>query len=109
MTNDERQANLRGLVREVEEWPSSYMASPDPDLALVVALWTVGTWIFQYLYVYPYLVITARTRGAGKSTLLELVNRIAFGSWLTTAATPPKILQRLLDKDGPMTLCFDEA
>lgn len=109
MTTEERQANLRGMVKEVEEWFASYMAFPDPDLALVVALWSVGTWVFNHLYVYPYLVITARTKGAGKTTLLKLVARIALNGWLTTAATPPNILQRLKDKDGLMTLCFDEA
>jgi hypothetical protein len=94
------------LVARVESYLRGYCAFPDPRLSLVLAIWTLGTWCFDWFDAYPYLVVTAATKRAGKSRLAELLGFLSFNP-KPFAAMTPAVMFRCIG-DGA-TVIFDEA
>ena len=103
------------ILLKVAEWLAGYMSFRNPDDALVLALWAMGTWRFRYLYTYPYLVITKGQPGCGASMLQELLAMLCMNSWravTTASALLGKLLEHVDPADpsiGLVTLFRDEA
>lgn len=96
------------LLAEIETYIGDYCALPDPMLATVLALWAVGTHLYQSFDAFPYLTITAATKRAGKTRLAEVLSLIAHNGKQFAAMTPA-VLFALFDDPNGITLFCDEA
>lgn len=108
----------QALLVKVSGWISRYMHLDNPDDALVLALWAMGTFVFRYLYTYPYLVITKGEPGCGASTLLYILSKISYEPLPTAGTSPAALLREMIDSQDAAdetastslrTLLVDEA
>lgn len=106
----------QALVAKLVAWVQSFCYFDDPTTALVVVLWTLGTWAHEHFYSFPFLAITAAVKGAGKTRVLEVIKLLArqgaeLGASveLTAGPTPAAILALIRDYEGRFTLLWDEA
>jgi len=60
-----------------------YVTLRDPDVALWLAAWALGTWCYRAFRVYPYVSVRSAERRCGKSRLMRLLCRVGFN------ASPP--------------------
>jgi len=94
------------MLKDLEEYFSRYAALP-PHLPLVLALWSVGTHLFDSFDCFPYLAITSPTKRCGKTRIAELLEFVCANP-LRTVGISPAALFRTIEKDKP-TLLIDEA
>jgi len=102
-------SNGQKLLEAVASWISGYVATGDKDLPLVLALWCVGSWVFDRFYAWPFLAVTAAVKGAGKSRVLELVRLLVRRPWKGVGPSPAFILRRIAEADGRCSQLWDEA
>lgn len=69
----------------------------------LVAVWIVGTYIYEKFNTYPYLFINAM-RGSGKTRLLKLIKAMARNGDLVTSLREAVLFRTAKGK----TLCIDE-
>ena len=69
----------------------------------LVAIWIIGTYIYENFNTYPYLFINAM-RGSGKTRLLKLVKSLAHNGELVTSLREAVLFRTAKGK----TLCIDE-
>ena len=74
---------------------------------LVLALWSIATYLHEQFDAFPYLAITSPTKRCGKTRLCELLALVCFQP-LPTVSISPAALYRLL-KAKKRTLLIDEA
>lgn len=99
----------QAMVQRVADWFGSYLFLSDPDVGLVLALWSVGSWCFEQFYSWPYLAVTANVKGAGKTRVLELIQPLARNALLSASPTPAFVLREAKNAGGHFTLLWDEA
>lgn len=95
------------LVREVEAFISDYATLADPSHVLPIALWIIGTYIFQEFDAYPYITITSATKRSGKTRLSELIG-FTCSKPRSFSALSASSLFRTIEAEHP-TVIFDEA
>ena len=78
-----------------------------PGLALVLALWSLATYLFDLFDSFPYLAVTSPTKRCGKTRLAELLEQVCFKP-LRTVATSVAALFRSIDEEKP-TWIIDEG
>jgi hypothetical protein len=98
---------LRGEITGIENFLKRFVTFSEPHYALPLALWVLGTHIFQRFGVFPYLVITSDTKRAGKSRLAELLSFVCRRPRMFAAITPA-IMFHAIDTEEP-TLFIEEA
>jgi hypothetical protein len=84
----------------------------DPGLPLVLALWTLATYVFDCFDAFPYLAITSPTKRCGKTRLAEIIDLLSCNGLRTVGATPAAIFRtiRKYELEGStVTLILDEA
>lgn len=113
------------LLNKIEQYIKSYVAFDVPEIALPIALWIMGTHIFQSFDSFAYLVITSNTKRSGKTRLSEIIS-FAASSPMNFSAMTPSTLFRVINPDPnkydaeghaygdapdfvPPTIVFDEA
>ena len=69
----------------------------------LVAVWIVGTYVYEHFNTYPYLFINAM-RGSGKTRLLKLVKSLSHNGDLVTSLREAVLFRTARGK----TLCIDE-
>lgn len=94
------------LLEELEKYFKWY-AVLSPGLPLVLALWSVATYLFESFDCFPYLAITSPTKRCGKTRLGELLGFVCAEP-LRTVAISVAALFRTIEKEKP-TLLIDEA
>lgn len=108
------------LLNKIEQYIKSYVAFDVPDIALPIALWIMGTHIFQSFDSFAYLVITSNTKRSGKTRLSEIISFVASNPMNFSAMTPSTLFRvinpdpnKLYDDEVnpfiPPTIVFDEA
>lgn len=95
------------IIARLRAYFDQYMAWASPDQSLAVALWVVGTYLWQHFDCYPYLCVTKNTKRAGGTRCMELVSFTACNARRFIAPTPASVY-RSIAEEAP-TLCFDEA
>lgn len=83
-----------------------YFDYPAAGAADVLALWSIGTYLFPLFPAYPYIELNA-PRNSGKSKQLHFTSRLAFNGRLIVRPTEASTFRLIQDTRG--TICFDEA
>src|ERR1700730_17997911 len=99
------------IVKTLEETFRKFVAM-DPGFALVLALWTIATHLFDCFDAFPYLAITSPTKRCGKTRLAEILELLSANGLQTVSATPAVIfrsIQMRFSKKETLTLIIDEA
>ena len=106
---DWREEPLRGelVVRLHEAIYEDYLILPDPGLPLVLALWDIGTNLFDVFDCFPYLCISSPVKRCAKTRLAEILEALCARAFLNVN-TSEAALFRKIAKDRP-TLILDEA
>jgi hypothetical protein len=94
------------LVRKLELFFQRRVILPS-GLALVLALWVIGTYLYDIFDCYPYICITSPTKRCGKTLLAELIGLISARS-KTTVNVSEAALFRMIEMFRP-TIIMDEA
>lgn len=75
------------LLCRLQEFFRDYAFFQDPRIPLLLATWTMGTYLYQTFSVYPYLVLRSPQKRCGKSRVLDLLAEVAFNA--TSRCTNP--------------------
>lgn len=95
------------LLRELTSFFRRFVIFRDGRLPLLLAAWTVGTYVYRIFRVFPYLVLRSPTRRCGKSRVLDLLALVAFNaSSRTTNPTEAQVFRGPSKNGG--TLLLDE-
>jgi hypothetical protein len=93
------------LLKRCMVWQHRFVAL-SPQQAVVIAAWTLHTWVIDAAEWTPNLYVTAPEKGCGKTKLLEVLEPIVCNPCRTGGMTPAALL-RTVDADRP-TLLLDE-
>lgn len=94
------------IISQLEAFFNKYIAFQGA-YALPLALWTIGTYLYQDFNVFPYLVITAATKRSGKTLLSNLVGFASNNPMPMGAVTPAVLFHSIAG--GRCTILCDEA
>jgi hypothetical protein len=118
MSQEEARAEARRAIREATEMSCGALLGEISALlrrfvvmsdaqALVVAIWTVHTYLLDAADATPYLAVTSAEKRSGKTRLLEVLELVVARPWFTGRASAA-VLPRKIDADRP-TLLLDES
>ncbi len=93
------------LLNEIVDLIENYFVLP-PKAASLLALWILGTWLYELFFIFPYLAIHSPLMRCGKSNLLAAVGALAKGSLKADDITQA-VLVRCVEQFKP-TLLLDE-
>lgn len=79
-----------------------------PAQRMVIALWMLGTHVYDQFECFPRLGLISPTSGFGKTTLFKFVDQLASETKLSKNATPAAIYRRL-ELRPRTTYLLDEA
>lgn len=98
-------------VSDVRELLGMFVTAQDEADLDTVAVWIAATHLGAHGvgHAIPRLAIVAPSYGAGKSTLLRFVARLSHCGEVIGSTVTDALIPRILDDEGYMTLCFDEA
>jgi hypothetical protein len=94
------------LLRDLEGYFTRYLVLPT-GAPLLLAAWSMATWLVDVFEVCPYLAITSAEKRCGKTTLLDLLAFVVREP-LVTANVSEAALFRVVEARRP-TLLIDEA
>ena len=98
---------MQTILEKMEVFITDYVSFESDATALPVALWAIGTHVFDMFDAYPYMVITSATKRSGKTRLSELVGFLSKNPQPFSAMTPSTLF-RVIEERKP-TVIFDEA
>ncbi len=101
-----RAVSVADLIRDLETFFSRRLWLAKGD-SLILALWTLNAWVYDFFRTTPYLLLESSTRGCGKTTALELLEYVCPRPRRATSLTEA-VTYRLIDAEHP-TLLVDEA
>jgi hypothetical protein len=99
---------LRGsrLISKLELFFQKRVILPS-GLALVLALWVIGTYLYDIFDCYPYICITSPTKRCGKTLLAELIGLVSARP-KSTVNVSEAALFRMIETFRP-TIIMDES
>ena len=95
------------VITKIETYIDKYVALSDSAYTLPLALWTMGTHIYNEFDAYPYLVITSLTKRSGKTRCSEVLSFLSANP-RNFSAMSGAALYRVIEQEHP-TIVFDEA
>jgi hypothetical protein len=84
-----------------------FMVFPETWWPDVLALWTLGTYLYPVFSAYPYLRISSPEPGCGKSLLGEIIAHLSFNGELMASPTEANIFRMAESERG--TQVWDEV
>jgi hypothetical protein len=94
------------LVADVEDFINRFVKLPT-GMTLALALWAIGTHLFQSFEVFPYLAITGPAKRCGKTRLTETLALLCAKARRTSNISEAALF-RIIEALQP-TLIIDEA
>jgi uncharacterized protein DUF3631 len=94
------------LLRDVEAFVSRFVVHPGPA-RLPVALWAMGTHLFECFETFPYLALLSPEKGCGKTRTTEVLEQIVSEPVRAVCISEAAVF-RLIEDRRP-TLILDEA
>jgi Protein of unknown function (DUF3631) len=95
------------LLDDLRTFLCRFVAFPEPEQAVAVALWVMHTHGFEAAEATPRLSIVSAEKQSGKTRLLELLDLLVRAP-LSVASISASAMFRLI-AEGPVTLLIDEA
>lgn len=95
------------LLDEVRAWFGRFVVVVRESDLVLLALWTVHTFLFRELYTSPRLLIDSITPESGKTTVLDHLNHLCRNSMLAVSMSSAALIPRLVDQE-PTTVLLDE-
>jgi len=105
MTPEEAATVTGELLETCQAWNRRYAVVSD-EQAIIMAAWTLHTYVFDAFEVTPYLFISSPEKGSGKSTLLRVLKAVACRG-RSSSGMSPAALARVVEASRP-TLFLDE-
>lgn len=104
MLKEEEQAiaNAKNCYRQIIDLVNYYMDLP-PEMAKLVALWSVGTYLYREFPTYPILYLNA-IKGAGKSRLESFLSNVCWNGIQLNNVTEAVLFRSA----GKHTMIIDE-
>ena len=93
------------LLEECRAWIRRYIVVLD-EQAVIMAAWSLHTYVFDAFEVTPYLFISSPEKGSGKSTLLRILKAVACRG-RSSSGMSGAALARVVEASRP-TLFLDE-
>lgn len=93
------------LLETCRAWIRRYVVVSD-EQAIIMAAWTLHTYVFDAFEVTPYLFISSPEKGSGKSTLLRILKAVAYRG-RSSSGMSGAALARVVEASRP-TLFLDE-
>jgi hypothetical protein len=93
-------ARLAGYYRR-------FLVFPEPWWPELLALWTLGTYLYPLFSSYPYLRISSPEPGCGKSLLGEIISKLSFNGELMVSPTEANVFRIAESERG--TQVWDEV
>lgn len=94
------------VFQEVKTIYDAYLDFKEPYTSEVLALWTIGTYIYPIFESYPYIVLTGE-KGSGKTKTLKVAENLCFNAVYSTDISP-SLLFRIVEGSS-CTVLIDEA
>jgi len=94
------------LLREVETFYSRFAVLPE-GAWLPLALWTMGTHLFDCFETFPYVALLSPEKGCGKTRTTEIIELLAANPLRAVCASEAALFRLIEDKQP--TLILDEA
>ena len=95
------------IVDDIREYLTKYVAFNNENHSLILAMWALHTWVFEYQNTTPYIYLSSQEKQSGKSLTLEVLETITKNPVKSTDMTPA-VMFRLIDKFKP-TIMLDEV
>lgn len=94
------------LITRLEAFINRFVLLPK-DAALLVAVWIVGTYLYQIFEYFAYLVLRSPEKRCGKTRLLDVISLLAFNAHQPTASPTEAQIFREPREDGGVQI-YDE-
>jgi len=94
------------LVQEVEKFVTQYLVLPG-HVALPLALWVLGTYVFNLFDAFPYLAVLSPVKRCGKTRLLKVLKLLCSRPWPTLTPSEAALF-RSIHAEKP-TILLDEV
>ena len=94
------------VFQEVKTIYEAYLDFKEPHTAEVIALWTIGTYVYPIFQAYPYISF-AGERGSGKTKTLNVAEHLCFNAVLSSDMSS-SLLFRIIEGSS-CTVLIDEA
>ena len=105
--NAENAYALVSVPNQLSAYYRRFIVFPEPWWPDVLALWTLGTYLYPIFSAYPYLRISSPEPGCGKSLLGQIVANLAFNGELMASPTEANIFRLAESERG--TQVWDEV
>jgi len=80
------------VFRMVRDLYDKYLDFRDPCTADILALWTIGTYLYPLFETYPYIALLG-PKGSGKTKTISLTARLAFNMRVTSDISPSALFR----------------
>jgi hypothetical protein len=105
--NSESRYALVGVPHQLAAYYRRFMVFAESWWPEVLALWTLGTYLYPVFSAYPYLRISSPEPGCGKSLLGQIIANLAFNGELMASPTEANIFRMAESERG--TQVWDEV
>jgi hypothetical protein len=105
--NPERAYALIDVPQRLATYYRRFVVFDPPWWPEVLALWTLGTYLYPIFTTYPYLRISSPEPGCGKTLLGELIAKLSFNGELMVSPTEANIFRLAESERG--TQVWDEV
>jgi len=106
-TNENSAYALVNVPAQLAAYYRRFVVFPETWWPEVLALWTMGTYLYPIFNAYPYLRISSPEPGCGKTVLGKLIARLSFNGEFMTSPTEANIFRMAESERG--TQVWDEV
>jgi hypothetical protein len=98
----------KALIQELRNYFERYLIIRDRRVYLLLATWSMGTYVYRIFRVYPYLSLRSPTKECGKSRTEDLLSVVCFNASGRETSPTEATLFRGPSKNGG-TVLLDEV
>jgi Domain of unknown function (DUF3854) len=99
--------SIASALDRLEPFFTKYVVLRDPNAALVLAAWSLGTWCYRGFRLFPYVNLTSSERRCGKTRVLGLLGKVCFNGSVETFPTEAALYRAPAESGG--TQLYDEV
>ena len=96
------------LVRTLEQYFKRFAFFRDARVPLLLAVWTIATYVYRIFFTFPYLVLRSPRKRCGKSRVEDLLAEVAFNAEARSTNPTEETIFRGPARNGG-TLLLDEV